>query len=488
MRDEFARYWVIVPVTLLAAGLAWVHGGARVEYLAGVPWISLAILEMLFLAPPPRRDESLDEARVRTRQGLLADPLLYIGIALCVYLLLQVLNGGCKLIVNPDSGAWEFSSPPVPWGPFCVDPSEARSVLYWFPAALAVALGIRHGSNRRTKAFLLRAIVANGALLALVGLIQNLSGTPLLLWMTPVEGPFFASFASPNHAGAFFFLLLAVNIGLLLQSLLNPEDRLHALWLGTALILNLTGACLSSSWAAILASLALVVLGGIYALRHIWPLVQVEIRLKATAIYLSVLLLGFAFLFFAAPENPVLRQLEKIPWSNPVGELFYSRWPHTAAAASIWRHHLWFGVGAGGYRHFVCLDANAPKSDPTQAWNGNVRNDPMQFLAEHGLVGFGLMLAAVSALVIPFFRRLWLAHETQALGRTGDVSLFFRLSPVAVTLFAGVLLVAAYSLIDLPFRSPAVLITWVAFLACAPAFLSARRDPDPTQSKPREPI
>lgn len=488
MRDGLARYWVIVHVALLAAGLAWVHGGARVDYLAGVPWISLAILEMLFLLPPPRRGESLDEARVRTRRGLLSDPLLYIGIALCAYLLLQCLNGGCKLVIDPDSGVWVFSRPPVPLGPFCVDPAEARSVLYWFPAALAVALGIRHGSNRMSKLFLLRALIANGALLALVGLIENLSGTPLLLWMTPVEGPFFASFASPNHAGAFFSLLLAANIGLLLQSLLSAEDRLHAMWLGIALVLNLTGACLSCSWAAILASLALVVLGGIYALRHVWSLVQVETRIKSTAIYLSVLLFGCAFLFFAAPENPVLKQLEKIPWSNPVGEVFHSRWPQTVAAFNIWHHHLWFGVGAGGYRHFVCLDATAPRPDPTQAWNGNVRNDPMQFLAEHGLIGFGLMLAAVSVLIVPFFRRLWHAHETQALGRIGDVSLFFRLSPIAVTLFTGVLLVAAYSLIDLPFRSPAVLITWVAFLACAPAFLPARRDSDPTKPNPRETI
>jgi len=475
MRDALAKYWVIVPVTLLAAGLGWAYGGTRVDCLSWVPWLSLAILEMLLFLPPLRRGETMADARARVRYALTRDPLSYVGIALCAYLLFQCLNGGRDLMFDPDTTSWVFSPAPVSWGPFCVDPSDARPVLFWFPAALAVALGIRHGSNRRGKLVLLRVLVANGGLLGTFGLIQNLSDATKLFWMTPVQGSFFASFAYPNHAGAFFTLLFAINLGLLLQALLSKEDRHHAVWLGVALLMNLTGACLSCSWAAILTSLGLVVFGGIYALRHAWSLIDAGKRLKAVSVYIGVLVLGIGFLFFAAPENPILRELEKMPWSNPVGEMAGRRWPQTAAAFHIWRHHPWFGVGACGARRYVSLKAYENRPIFSQTWGDNVRNDPMQFLAEHGIVGFGLMLGAAVLLFIPFCRRLWHAHETQSLGRTGSGSLFLRLSPIAVTLFVGVLLIAAYSLIDLPFRSPAVLVMWVAALACAPAFLPVAR-------------
>ena len=61
MRDVLARYWVVAHMALLAAFLAWVHGGTRVDHLAAVPWLSLAVLEMTLLLPPTRKNETFDE-------------------------------------------------------------------------------------------------------------------------------------------------------------------------------------------------------------------------------------------------------------------------------------------------------------------------------------------------------------------------------------------------------------------------------------------
>ena len=46
-----------------------------------------------------------------------------------------------------------------------------------------------------------------------------------------------------------------------------------------------------------------------------------------------------------------------------------------------------------------------------------------------------------------------------------------RVSAVIYAILAGTMATVIHSLIDLPFRSPAILITWSLCLACAPAFL-----------------
>lgn len=471
MRDVLARYWVVVHIVWLAVFLAWVHGGTRVDHLAAVPWLSLAVLEMTLLLPPARKGETLDMARQRVWNAITWDPILYIGVALCLYLLFQCLNGGRKLDFDLASNAWVFSPPPVNWGPFCVDPDEARQMLYWFPPAFAVALGLRHGTNRRGKLYLLRALAANGALLSLFGLIQYASGTTSLFWMTPMSDTFFASFGYANHAGAFFTLLFAVTLGLFVQALLDAEERKHAWWLGLALCLNMAGAILSLSRAAILFSLALLVLGGMYAIRHAWRQVSAGVRLKVLAIFLIVLAFGTAFLVFAAPDNAVMKELQTIEWGKLGEETFGVRWQQTSSAWNIWRDHPWFGVGGWGFRHYVCLDLDETKRASLHRGGANVHNDPMQFLTEHGVVGFGLMLGAVVVLMIPLVRRFRHVHATQAKGWTGEPWVLFRVSPITILLLGGAAITFLESLIDLPFRSPAILITWVAALTCAPAFL-----------------
>lgn len=472
MRDGLAKYVVVIHVALLAVLLSWVHGGTRAEYLTALPWLSLAVLELLCFLPPVRRDETLEMARQRTWSKLAWDPLLYIGLALCVYLMFQGLNGGRRLVFDAENNAWSFSLPPVGWGPFCVDPVQARQMLYWWIPACAAALGIRHGMNRRGKLMLLRVLAINGALLSFLGIVQHLSGTHKLLWMTPLDAPFFASFSYAGHAGAFFTLLYVINGGLFLQALLAEEERLHAVWLGGALVLNLLGALLSLSQTAILCSLALTLILGVYALRHAWHLITAGVRLKALSIFVTSILMGSAFLFFALPDNPVLNQIQTVTWAKIRGS--DDAGLRVTTAWDIWKDYPWFGVGGGGYRHYVGLYLNEVQRARLHEGVSNVNCDPMQFLVEHGAVGFGLMLGAVAVLLFPIMRRLRLAQRPRVVGWSSERWLLFRISPITVTVLAGTTVVVLFSLIDQPFRSPAVLVLWTIALTCAPAFLPAR--------------
>lgn len=486
MRNVLAKYWVVVHVALLTAFLSWVHGGTRVQHLSGVPWLSLAVLEAILILPSTRKNETLDAARSRTLGTILWDPLLYIGAALSLFLLVQVLNGGCHLVFDAESGKWIFSNPPTSWGPYCVEPREARQVLYWFPPAFAAALGIRHGMNRRGKLYLLRFLVLNGAALSVFGALQAFTGTHRLFWLTPMEGHFFASFGYDGHAGAFFTLMFLINAGLFLHAML--EERRQAIWLGTTLALNLLGVFLSFSQVAMLLTLSSLAIGSLYAFRHAWRRISAAAHLKSLAVFVTSLALGAVLLLFAWPDNPALRELRKTTQAEARSAWFATRAVQARAAWQIWQDHPWFGVGGWGYRQYVVLPQYTDEATLARLQRrgaANVHNDFLQFLAEHGAVGLGLMLGAVAVLWIPIVRRLWIAHASGHDGWMGDPWLLFRISPLTVFLLAATLVTFLHSLIDLPFRSPAIVLGWTIALACAPAFLPAARKVEaPKQAVP----
>ena len=85
----------------------------------------------------------------------------------------------------------------------------------------------------------------------------------------------------------------------------------------------------------------------------------------------------------------------------------------------------------------------------------NVHNDPLQFLAEFGLVGAGLL----AALVVALLRPLWDRHIWR--------------QPLVLFALLGLGLTFAHSLIDLPFRCPSILWLWGTSLAALPCLLSS---------------
>jgi O-antigen ligase len=102
-----------------------------------------------------------------------------------------------------------------------------------------------------------------------------------------------------------------------------------------------------------------------------------------------------------------------------------------------------------------------PKSDwkalAQSAGKANVHCDLLQFLTEFGIVGFGFMLAAVTTLILSLFP---LPKGVRVLSSRRD--------PLLIMGVIGLSLVVVFSLIDLPFRCPAILCTWVLILAALP--------------------
>lgn len=478
------RYAVAIHVALLAGYLAWARGGSTPGLMWPVIWLSLGIIEMTLLLPPMRRTETPLAARARLRRALLRDPVVYLGLALLLFLTMQWLNGPCKLAYQTDRSLWAYTPPPWPGFPFCVDQGEARHVLQWGVALFAVLVGVRHGLNRSGKLLLLRLLVANGAVLAILGLAQFATGTSKLFWVRPIEVFFFSTFGYPNHAAAYFTLLFVINGGLLLQALADEELQRDALWLGITLVLNLMGATFSLSRAGILLAWGVLLVGAVYGSIYLWSRITLARRVQLFSALGATLALA-VFCFLAMPNNPVRREAGTIEFRRMVTQLMGDRAQLAQAALQIWQDYPWVGVGGWGFRRQVALYVGQDRWDFLRsAGRANVHNDFIQFLCEHGMIGLGMMLALIAVLLVTLWIRLIRLPPPPPNDPDQDRSWFMRVSPLVWAILAGTFATVVHSLIDLPFRSAAILVLWFICLASAPAFVPRRKPAARGQKNP----
>ena len=465
------RNLVLLHVLLLVLFLTWVHGGTRADHLQSVPWLLLLLLNVLVALPPTRKGESLPEARQRVWRGLRKDPLLYIGLCLNGLLLLQWINGGHAPEVHAGAGSDNAARL---WLPFSVSSAESIQQLYWFPSVTLAVLAVRHGVPRAGQRRLLLDLIWGGAALAAFGWIQWISGTQSLFWITPLSDHFFASFGYENHAGAFFTLLFAVSGGIWFQACMDKDEKVRAHWYLVPMLLNASGAFGSISRAAMLLTMTILVVGGGFALWASWKRVQLGTRVKAIT-YAGLVIAVSIGLYFAFPDGLVRKKLDRIHISTFYEDTIGGRMYQYQSAWAMTKDHPLFGVGGWGYRHFVhqFVTPEILEKMAKGAGQANVHNDTLQFLAEHGLVGFGLMLSVAIVLLVPILRGAWRMLITPPLVDWDNPYYppLQRVPAVIYAVLAGTLATVIHSMIDLPFRSPAILVTWGLCLACAPAFM-----------------
>ena len=446
---------------LLLVYTTWAWAGLRPSFhLFSVVWAGILLAGLL-------------AARSGSRRAIFHDPVFFLGLAFLALLALQWANAGRVQYFDVGYLRWMYMPPRWRGWPFAFAAADARQMLSWFFPAWVVALTLRAPvlDSRRQRS-LLMALAGNAGLLALFGLAQYLSGTPAIYWLQPLKGHFFATFAYGNHAPPFFVLASALAAGLLYREVfdarLSPADTPSAARLRhpgrVALLVLLLGLCLTGAFlgfsrtGVILASLLGIFVVGYGWLRG-WHVLTPAGRVN----FLALSLATAAMVYFAVAgvgESGIRREFKlkiaaaEFPsatiWEHIDREL--DRRPRFALAAlSIWRQHPWFGVGGWGYKYLVA-DEVAEKYWPSLEKRGwaNTHCDPLQFLAEFGLVGAGLLGAALAVMARRVCRR---ECRRQALG---------------VMCIVGLGLVVLFSLVDLPFRSPAILYTWIAVLAALP--------------------
>jgi hypothetical protein len=446
---KFARYFVVYHVAALVIYTSWAFAGTRMAWLWPMFWLTLGVIEAMVLLPAVRVGETLSDARGRVVRTLVFDPLFALCVALVVFLIVQGFNGPRALVHLGVNQGWRMGPPPLPGLPSSVVTQEAVQLLAWFPPALIAALAVRHAINANGRRLLLRILIWNAAALALSGCVQMALGCRAIYGMIPIQAQFFSSFGYPNHAGAFFTFMLVVAGGFWLyerEDEVPGADRL--LW---AVFLLYGAAVLCLCRTSILMGTAVLLVGGAFAITRIWRRIDLGTRVMVAGLSVLLPLLGYLS-FFAMPSNPIRRELTGLTMGRMFKEVYERAFELLVPAAlTIWRDNPIYGVGGWGFRHFVPLVLTPEQYKKLFVGAANVHNDSVNFLVEHGIVGTALLVLAGVTLLVPLLLRVPPPPLGHLYPMHGAASLFRW-----VVLFA-LGLVFCHSLIDLPFRCPAVI-------------------------------
>ncbi len=465
---KFVRYFVVYHVAALVIYTSWAFAGTRVAWLWPMFWLTLGVIEAMVLLPAVRVGETLSDARSRVVRTLVFDPLFALCVALVVFLIVQGFNGPRALVHLGVNQGWRMGPPPLPGLPSSVVTQEAVQLLAWFPPALIAALAVRHAINANGRRLLLRILIWNAAALALSGCVQMALGCRAIYGMIPIQAQFFSSFGYPNHAGAFFTFMLVVAGGFWLyerEDEVPGADRL--LW---AVFLLYGAAVLCLCRTSILMGTAVLLVGGAFAITRIWRRLDLGTRLMVAGLSVLLPLMG-VLSFFVMPSNPIRRELTGLTLVRMFKEVYERAFELLVPAAlTIWRDNPIYGVGGWGFRHFVPLVLTPEQYKKLFVGAANVHNDSVNFLVEHGIVGTALLVLAGVTLLRPLLRRLPPPPHRHLYPLHGSASLFRWFVLCALGL------VLCHSLIDLPFRCPAVIQTVLLSMALAGTMCRDARD------------
>lgn len=444
--------FLAVGAALMVVAPAWLRGGTCAGWTKYLPCLALLVGLMALGRAWAIRRRPLDHAAMVRK---LLDPVVWLGLLFVLLLLLQWINSGRALYFDSGRGAWAYSPPQVDWLPSAITPAESRQMLDWFFPAWVLALILRSPLlSSRSVRQLWRWLSYQAGLLSLVGIVQYVLGTSSMFGLVPMTSHYFASFGYPNHAGSYFLLTMGLSAGLLSWELGAGKDDPR--WgrrvaVGAVFLLGFVGANLSLSRFSIIMSWGLLFTASVLLVLFLWPRIAVVQRIHLIAVGLAAAALAMMLALGLGREG-IRKEFESKPqhdYHTIVQRETSSRWFQLTSALAMWSDHPLYGVGGWGYRYLVGFYVPPEKWNRLNEGKGNAHNDPAQFLAEFGAVGAVCMAGVTLVLALAAWR-----------ARSGY-------PPLVVLPLMAVGLVGFQSLLDLPFRSPAVLILWLACLAGA---------------------
>jgi O-antigen ligase len=394
-------------------------------------------------------------------------PVFWIGLALLGYVTVQALNPAW---IFADSGRawWIVPIEHITWLPTSVlAPFEKMNawhalMLYATPWLAMCAVWV--GFTRRTAVQnVFTFIVANGAVLTLIGILQRVTGSYKILWfIQPKTGPVFATILYKNHAGAYLNLVFMLCIALFYRHFARGERRLERanpapVFAFLAILIGM-GVLLTVSRAATLLLLGFVLVA------FIGFIVRCAVTRGEGRSPLAVGLLcgGFAlFIGLGAYFLNLDRSFSRLGNLIENGSADTSVSTRLLARQASWdmaKDNLVTGWGAGSFRYaFPPYQRKYPEitnvpGTPglTFSWQ-HAHNDYVELLDELGLIGAGILLAGLGCGLY----QLWGNHVLRR------PHLLFIVLALAATL--------AHAFVDFPSRHPATLLLW-----CVSAALLSR--------------
>ena len=523
---------VVLAVFAVLASFAWLFGGTRAEYLVTVmPWLTAILVEAMICFPQQHEGETSYEARARVWSALKKDPLVWTALVFIGLLMVPFLNVGlCQVCDYPAIAAGADPSPTIPFFPFCVNRTQHLNVVLWFVPSLVAVIATKHAMLKRGKRALLALVVWNGLALGVIGALQQITHAKGPLWVEECvqNAYFFSTFGYPNMAGDYFTTLFGLAFGLWrwhLDDMRRKEEDMNLamaraaekaaeekakseaakdgghsvesghhhhvhhhsqgakktipFWNKHYFLIPTTifffCALDTLSRAAVMLVTALAVIFFLHTFMCLFSKMKKAQRVKAT-VFSAVVLTLISLCAVTFMPDDLQKEVDTINTTGVLDRVTGKGQYHVRVATEIWKAHPLFGVGGWGYKHFSLQYMTDKELRQVQKAGGiNVHNDYLQFLAEHGIIGLGLLVAVVLMTVWPFgrvWKELLNAYRFNPPKEQPPqpAQIFVIPAPVfCIFMTAAATLIHAFG--DCPLRSPAVLSLFLVSLAAVDGFL-----------------
>ena len=503
-----------IHVFVVCALFAWLFGGTRAEYILPVmPWVTVLLLEAMICFPQHHDGETTYEARERVWDAMRKDPLVWASLGLIGLLAIPFVNFGlCPVCDYPAIQAGADPNPIIPFFPFCVNRLEHLNVFLWFAPTLVAVVAAKHALLKSGKRALLSMIVWNGLALGVLGAVQQMTAAQGPLWIEACfqKAYFFSTFGYPNMAGDYFTTLFGLSVGLWRWNLDEMArgakseilaataadgsvEHRHRHRHGSSgsgvgkvrfwkkhyflipAVIFFFCALDTLSRASVMLVTALAIIFFLHTFISFFSKMKRSQRVKSGAVSVAVLVLIALCAVMFMPKD-LQREVDSLDTVGVLDRVTGKGQYHVRVATEIWKDNWLFGVGGWGYRHFSLQYMTDKELRQVQSVGGaNVHNDFLQFLAEHGIVGFGLMLTVVVLLLVPL-GKVWRAMlDSVRFIPTKEqppqpVQIFVVPAPAFCILATSVATVI-HGFGDCILRSPAVLSLFLVSLAAMDGFL-----------------
>jgi hypothetical protein len=406
-------------------------------------------------------------------------PFFWAGLALLGYVAVQALNPSWRFVSGPDS--WTLVRIPyISWLPSGVDApflrfNAWRSFIIILSLWLLVC-SVRTGLRRRLSYNILFSVLAaNGALLALLGLAEQLTQANQIFWSyRPSNLAFAASFIYRNHAGAYLDLAVAASAGLawwhyrrFVRKIEGPAMTVAFSF--SAALIGLFVIISASRMATLLMFAFVGASAGAFIIRYLGKGDGARRRMDMVVLAaagISVAGIGFVALrseavwarFADLANDPSARMGDRTLAREATREMFADRGA--------------FGWGAGCFRYgFPLYAQHFPEiyqypSGLRKYWE-HAHDDLLEIPAELGWVG----LIPLGVILLTGTGALWRVR--------------FWTNPLSYCLVAACVLTLVHGWVDFVFQCPAVLLTWSVLLAGAARWAELDTPPDRAKLNPQ---
>ena len=429
-----------------------------------MPWAQVVSfgfgLVALLLALWPRLEDKPGSAGQTVKRWswprLLKFPIFWLGVVFFAYVIAQALNPAWKLVLTPQV-MYLAKQDYITWLPSGVDaPFErmnAWRMLCVWGGAWMLACALWTGLTRRAAVLrLLNFLVIGGTLLALVSILQKMTGTQEILWFIPSPSPMFhGTFVYKNHAAAHLNLICAAALALAtwhhVRGLRHLERSTPAPVYFFAAIVCGVAVFMSGSRAAMLLLGGFVIVGALAY--FIWRgrsrgVIGGD---AATGIGGTAFVCLVALAAYFLNLGTSIDQIRLLLDQKGKGTIEFRVMAREATMELVQDKPL-IGWGAGSFRHvFPFKQQNYPpiyRAHVRVMFWDHAHNDPVQALAELGILG----------LLAPALGLGWLLIRLLRAGALGQ--------PAFLLLAIGLGLALAHGWVDFPLYNPAIFTTFTA--------------------------